>query len=194
MIHLIIFGPPGAGKGTQSKLLASAYNLAHLSTGDMLRNHIKEETALGVEATYYINRGLLVPDEVVIGMIKQRIDTEKNVNGLIFDGFPRTIEQAAKLDQLLQERGQQIGLMVALDISDSTIHQRMRARAEKEGRTDDTNDETIATRIATYYKKTEPLLHYYKKQNKCHHVSGAQSVQEVSEAICNLIDRFVKHE
>jgi adenylate kinase len=188
MLHLILFGPPGAGKGTQSKILIDKYNLIHLSTGDMLRKHLKEETELGKEAARYVNQGLLVPDEVVIDMIAQQIETNPNATGFIYDGFPRTIEQAAKLDELLKKRGQQISKMVALELPDSFIHERMRKRAEVEGRADDANDEVIATRIATYHNKTKPLLDYYSAQNKCARVDGAPTIEEVNRVVCNLID------
>jgi len=193
MLHLILFGPPGAGKGTQSKILISKYRLIHLSTGDMLRIHLKEQTALGKEAAHYVNQGLLVPDEVVINMIQEQIVSNPNANGFIYDGFPRTIEQAAKLDEVLAARGQQIGLMVALDLPDSFIHERMRKRAEIEGRADDAKDEVIATRIATYHQKTKPLLDYYSAQNKCKQVDGSQTIDEVNQSTCHLIDHLIQH-
>ena len=191
MLHLILFGPPGAGKGTQSKLLLSNYNLVHLSTGDMLRSHLKEQTALGLEAARYVNQGLLVPDEVVINMITHHIETNANAKGFIYDGFPRTIEQAAKLDELLATRGEQIDMMIALDLPDALIHDRMRKRAEIEGRADDTNDEVISTRIATYHQKTKPLLDYYNAQNKCRMVDGTPSIDKVNIAVRTLIDSIL---
>jgi len=194
MLHLVLFGPPGAGKGTQSKILITKYNLIHLSTGDMLRNHLKEQTALGKEAAHYVNQGLLVPDEVVINMIKDQIESNPNANGFIYDGFPRTIDQAAKLDELLAARGQRISLMIALDLPDSLIHERMRKRAEVEGRTDDADDQVIATRIATYHQKTKPLLDYYSAQDKCKRVDGAPPIEEVTIAVCHIVDRFIKNE
>jgi adenylate kinase len=193
MLHLILFGPPGAGKGTQSKLLIDTYHFVHLSTGDMLRNHLKAQTTLGKEASNYVNQGLLVPDEVVINMIEQQLEAESHAKGFIFDGFPRTIEQAAQLDEMLKERGRQIDLMIALDLSDSIIHERMRSRAEKEGRTDDANPEVIATRIATYHQKTAPLLDYYSAQKKCYRIDGALPIEEVAKIVCSLIDRFLTH-
>ena len=193
MLHIILFGPPGAGKGTQSKILIDKYNLMHLSTGDMLRNHLKEKTALGMEAARYVNQGLLVPDSVVIEMIKNQIETNPQVHGFIYDGFPRTKEQAVKLDELLHERGQRISLMIALDLPDSLIRERMKKRAEIEGRTDDVNDEVIATRIATYHDKTKPLLDFYSAQNKCARIEGASSIEVVNCAICTLLDSFAKH-
>ncbi|MCL2501501.1 MAG: adenylate kinase [Bacteroidales bacterium] len=194
MLHLILFGPPGAGKGTQSKLLISKYNLTHLSTGDMLRSHLKEQTALGKEAARYINQGLLVPDEVVIDIIKHHIESNPHANGFIYDGFPRTIDQAVKLDELLTGRGQQINLMIFFDLPDSLIHERMRKRAEVEGRSDDADDQVIATRIATYHQKTKPLIDYYCAQNKCAQIDGAPSIEEVSLATCHAVDGLIKHE
>jgi len=194
MLHLILFGPPGAGKGTQSKILITKYNLIHLSTGDMLRTHLKEQTALGIEAARYINQGLLVPDEVVIDMIIQQMENNPNATGFIYDGFPRTIEQAAQLDKLLHERGDEINMMIALDLPDSLIHGRMRKRAEIEGRMDDANDDVISTRIATYHQKTKPLLDYYNVQGKCFQIDGTQAIEEISQSIGVLIDRFIPHE
>ena len=188
MVHLILFGPPGSGKGTQSKLIISTYNLIHLSTGDMLRHHLKEQTKLGKEAAHYVNQGLLVPDQVVIDMITHQIETHSNAQGFIYDGFPRTIEQAAKLDELLTSRGEQINMMIALDLPDSLIHERMRKRAEIEGRSDDTDDHVISTRISTYHQKTKPLLDYYTAQNKCQTVDGSPSINEVNTAVCALIN------
>jgi len=159
----------------------------------MLRIHLKEQTTLGVEAARYINQGLLVPDEVVIDMIKEHIESNPHAHGFIYDGFPRTIEQAAKLDELLAARGQQIGLMIALDLPDSLIRERMCKRAEIEGRADDAKDEVIATRIATYHQKTKPLLDYYSTQNKCVQVGGAQTIDEVSQCTCHIIDRLIQH-
>jgi len=193
MLHLILFGPPGAGKGTQSKILMSKYNLIHLSTGDMLRHHLKEQTPLGIEAAQYVNQGLLVPDRVVIDMIIQHIENNQNANGFIYDGFPRTIEQAARLDELLHEHGGEINLMIAINLHDSLIHDRMRKRAEIEGRVDDANDDVIATRIATYHEKTKPLLDYYSAQKKCALVEGALSIEEVNLSICTLIDHQLGH-
>jgi len=188
MLHLILFGPPGAGKGTQSKLLISTYNLVHLSTGDMLRSHLKEQTELGKEAAHWVNQGLLVPDQVVIDMITHHIGTNPNARGFVYDGFPRTIEQAAKLDEVLAARGEQINIMIALDLPDALIHERMCKRAEIEGRPDDANDEVIATRISTYHRKTKPLLDYYTAQNKCRIVDGAPDIEEVNQAVRSLID------
>jgi adenylate kinase len=157
----------------------------------MLRQHLHEQTALGKEAAGYISQGLLVPDEVVIDMIKQQLENNLDANGFIFDGFPRTIEQADRLDKLLQERGEQIDLMIALDLPDAVIYERMRKRAEIEGRIDDANPEVIATRIATYHEKTKPLMTYYSAQDKCARVNGAQTIEEANQDICNLVDRLI---
>ena len=192
MFHLILFGPPGAGKGTQSKLLMNTYGLIHLSTGDMLRGHLKEQTALGQEAARYVHQGLLVPDKVVIDMIDHQIECNLDAKGFIFDGFPRTIEQAQKLDELLKKRGQEINLMISFDLDDSLIHERMRRRAEIECRTDDANDDVIATRIATYHKNTAPLIDYYSAQKKCITANGSLPIEEVYHACCLVIDAKLK--
>ena len=188
MLHLILFGPPGAGKGTQSKLLLPKYDLVHLSTGEMLRQHMADQTSLGIEAGRFINQGLLVPDQVVVEMIKQHIQEHPEAKGFIYDGFPRTLEQAAKLDELLESRGEQIGLMIALDVPDLITHERMHLRAKAEGRTDDADDLVVATRIAAYHSKTEPLLEYYALRNKCCRINGAVDIDAAFQAICDLID------
>ena len=191
MLHLILFGPPGAGKGTQSKILIDKYNLIHLSTGDMLRSHLHKQTELGKEAAAFISQGLLVPDIVVIDMIKQQLENNPHTNGFIFDGFPRTLAQAAELDQLLHTRNEEISLMIALDLPDSIIFERMRKRAEIEGRSDDANPQVIATRIATYHEKTKPLINYYHAKNKYAQVNGALTIEGANQAICHLVDRFI---
>ena len=194
MLHIILFGPPGVGKGTQSKLLVSKYHLIHLSTGDMLRSHIAEQSPTGIEAARYINKGQLVPDSVVINMIQQHIAENPEAKGFIYDGFPRTTQQAVQFDHILQLIAAKITIMIALDLPDEITHQRMHHRATRENRIDDTNEHVIATRIATYHKKTEPLLHYYSQQGKCFRVDGTPSIEAVHTAICQLIDPHCPHE
>jgi Adenylate kinase and related kinases len=193
MLHLIIFGPPGAGKGTQSQFLVSKYHFIHLSTGEMLRRHIKEKTPLGIEAATYIDKGHLVPDAVVINMIRQKLEENPNATGFIYDGFPRTTEQAIELDRILAERGEALAFMLALDVPDEITHRRIRHRAEQEDRIDDTDDSIIATRIATYHRRTEPVLNYYEQQGKSRKVDGAPSIESIHQAISQHIDKHLSH-
>ena len=191
MLHLILFGPPGAGKGTQSQFLVSKYHFIHLSTGEMLRRHIKEQTPLGLEAATYIDKGHLVPDAIVINMIQEKLEESPDATGFIYDGFPRTTEQAIQLDRILAERGHEIAFMLALDIPDKITHQRIRHRAEQENRIDDADDSIIATRIATYHQRTKPVLDYYSQQGKSKKVDGAPSIELIHKNICQHIDKYL---
>ena len=166
MKYYILFGPPGAGKGTQAGAIAQKYNLKHISTGELLRAEIAAGTELGKQAKSLIDAGALVPDSVVEGMIENAFDTVKNVDGFLLDGFPRNLTQAADLDRILAKRGDEVTAVVALMIDDETIYQRIRGRAVIEGRADDANDEIIANRIRTYHSQTEPLIDYYKQAGK----------------------------
>ena len=166
MKYYILFGPPGAGKGTHAGALALKYNLKHISTGELLRAEIAAGTELGREAKSLIDKGALVPDSVVEGMIETAFDTIKNVEGFLLDGFPRNLSQASDLDAILAKRGEEVTAVVALMISDETIRTRIKGRAIIEGRADDASDETISNRIKTYHAQTEPLIEYYKKAGK----------------------------
>lgn len=166
MKYYILFGPPGAGKGTHAGALAQKYNLKHISTGELLRAEIAAGTELGREAKSLIDKGALVPDSVVEGMIETAFDTIKNVEGFLLDGFPRNLSQASDLDAILAKRGEEVTAVVALMISDETIRTRIKGRAIIEGRADDASDETINNRIKTYHAQTEPLIEYYKKAGK----------------------------
>lgn len=166
MKYYILFGPPGAGKGTHAGALAQKYNLKHISTGELLRAEIATGTELGREAKSLIDKGALVPDSVVEGMIETAFDTIKNVEGFLLDGFPRNLSQASDLDAILAKRGEEVTAVVALMISDETIRTRIKGRAIIEGRADDASDETISNRIKTYHAQTEPLIEYYKKAGK----------------------------
>ena len=166
MKYFILFGPPGAGKGTHAGALAQKYNLKHISTGELLRAEIAAGTELGREAKSLIDKGALVPDSVVEGMIETAFDTIKNVEGFLLDGFPRNLSQASDLDAILAKRGEEVTAVVALMISDETIRTRIKGRAIIEGRADDASDETISNRIKTYHALTEPLIEYYKKVGK----------------------------
>ena len=187
MKHYILFGPPGAGKGTQAKLIVEKFNLLHISTGDLLRKEIAQGTPLGLEAKQLINDGQLVPDEVVVGMIQNTFAAHPEVEGFLLDGFPRTIAQAQKLDQILQESGGQVDKVISLAIKDSTIFDRIANRAKIEGRKDDADPAIIQNRIDTYHEKTEPLIEYYKKKGNYCEIPGEQSIEEVFDCICKVI-------
>jgi len=172
MKYYIIFGPPGAGKGTQSEPMTKEYNLCHISTGDLLRAEIAKGTELGIKAKALIDAGNFVPDSIVEGMIESRFNSEKAVSGFLLDGFPRTVSQAEDLDKLLKSRGEEVTAVISLMIPDSLVHERIKHRATIEGRADDASDEVVSNRIATYHAKTEPLIQYYKAQGKYHEING----------------------
>lgn len=170
MKYYILFGPPGAGKGTHAGVIAQKYNLKHISTGELLRAEIAAGTELGKQAKTLIDAGSLVPDSVVEGMIENAFDTIKGVDGFLLDGFPRNLSQAEDLDKILAKRGEGVTAVVGLMIDDAMIFERIRGRAVIEGRADDASDEIIANRIKTYHSQTEPLIDYYKKTDKYHEV------------------------
>ena len=172
MKYYILFGPPGAGKGTHAGAIAQKYNLKHISTGELLRAEIAAGTELGRQAKSLIDAGALVPDAVVEGMIESAFDTIKGVDGFLLDGFPRNLAQAADLDQILAKRNEEVTAVVALMISDETIRKRIKGRALIEGRADDANDETISNRIRTYHAQTEPLKEYYQAAGKYYECDG----------------------
>lgn len=190
MLNLVLFGPPGAGKGTQSERLIKKYNLVHLSTGDILRSEIANGTALGLEAKKLMDQGILVPDEVVIGMISTKLDANRNAHGFIFDGFPRTQAQAAALDDLLKEKGTSIKGMLALEVEYDELVKRILHRGQDSGRSDDNDPAIIGKRIDEYNKKTAPLIDYYKAQNKFHKIIGKGTVEEIFTKLCNSIDQL----
>lgn len=177
--YYILFGPPGAGKGTQAGSLAGEYNLKHISTGELLRAEIAAGTELGKQAKDLIDNGLLVPDSVVEGMIVSAFDTVKGVNGFLLDGFPRNISQAEDLDAILSKRGESVTRVISIMISDEMIRERIKHRASIEGRADDASDATITKRIETYHSQTEPLIKYYSKQGKYHEADGFGTIEEV---------------
>ena len=187
MLNIVLFGPPGAGKGTQSAKLIAQYNLVHLSTGDILRSEVANKTALGLQAKALMDAGLLVPDEVVIGMIRERILKDKTAGGFIFDGFPRTIAQAEALDKMLSENNLSITAMVQLEVPKNELVSRLLHRASIENRPDDT-PETISKRIQEYEQKTLPVATYYSNQGKLRAVSGVGSVEEITQAILKTVD------
>ncbi len=188
MFNLILFGPPGSGKGTQSEKLMARYQLQHLSTGDLLRSEISRNTALGQEAKKVMDKGQLVPDEVVIGMISSALDHHPKAKGFLFDGFPRTSAQAEALDKLLDHRNAPIAAMLALEVSEQELVKRLMKRGETSGRSDDTNEQVIRARIVEYHNKTAAVADYYQQFNKVKMIKGEGSVDEIFQRLCDEID------
>lgn len=191
MINLVLFGPPGAGKGTQSIRIAGQYHLAHISTGDIFRSEIKNETPLGLKVRSIIEKGELVPDELLIDLLRTAMNRHTELNGFIFDGFPRTLRQAADLDDLLKETGEKVTLTLALEVDDQELMTRLLNRARIEGRKDDT-EQVIANRLKVYQTQTSPLIEYYKRQGKFRVVHGKGSVEEILGRLCKVIDGVVE--
>jgi adenylate kinase len=188
MLNIVLFGPPGAGKGTQSEKLIDKYGLVHLSTGDILRSEIARGTALGMEAKQIMDRGDLVSDEIVIGMIEAKLDATPHANGFIFDGFPRTQTQAIALDDLLQKKGTAISAMLALEVDNEELVKRLLIRGKASGRADDQNEEIIRNRVNEYNNKTLPLKKYYSEQGKFHSIDGIGAVDSIFN---QLVERIV---
>jgi adenylate kinase len=190
MFNLVLFGPPGSGKGTQSVNIVSTYKLEHISTGDLLRDEVSRQTPLGIEAKKYMDQGMLVPDEVVIGMISGKIDEMPEARGFVFDGFPRTRAQADALDKLLEFKNTRIDLVLALDIPEPELVKRLLSRGETSGRSDD-NEEIIAKRIKEYYAKTQPVAHYYNSQGKLEHIAGLHSIPDTFKMLSGHINKYL---
>ena len=188
MLNIVLFGPPGAGKGTQSEKLIEKYNLKHLSTGDILRSAIQNQTQLGLEAKKFIDKGELVPDETVIGLIERELDTHKTVKGFIFDGFPRTTIQAQKLDEMLHKHGVSITLMMALEVEHQELINRLLNRGLQSARTDDQNVDIIENRIKVYNEYTKVVADYYKEQGKFKSIYGMGTIDEIFGRLCSSID------
>lgn len=188
-LNIVLFGPPGAGKGTQSAMLIEKYKLVHFSTGDILRGEIAAGTKLGLEAKALMDQGLLVPDTVVIGMIQNKIDQNADSKGFIFDGFPRTVPQAQALDKLLADRGTSITVMLALEVDDEELMNRLLSRAKVLGRTDDQDPTIIENRIKEYNNKTAPLKDFYREQNKLRVVNGVGSIDDIFNTLCSAVER-----
>jgi adenylate kinase len=188
MFNLILFGPPGSGKGTQSEKLIAKYGLKHLSTGDLLRHEINNQTPLGKEAQNFMDKGQLVPDEVVIGMISSALDENPDAKGFLFDGFPRTPAQANALDNLLELKEAPIAAMLALDVSEEELVKRLLKRGETSGRSDDNNENVIRARIVEYHNKTAIVADYYKQFNKVVMIKGEGTVEDIFERLCAEID------
>ncbi|GAC1400594.1 MAG: adenylate kinase [Sediminibacterium sp.] len=189
MFNIILFGPPGSGKGTQSEKLITAYGLQHLSTGDLLRSEIARETRLGLEAKNFMDKGQLVPDEVVIGMISAALDSHPQARGFLFDGFPRTEAQSVALDALLQQKNTAIGVVLALEVGEEELVKRLLHRGLSSGRSDDNNEGVVRARIIEYHKKTAAVANYYAQFNKVVKVKGEGSVKEIFEALCSEINK-----
>ena len=187
MLNLILFGPPGSGKGTQAKKLIEKYNLLHISTGDLFRFNIKNNTPLGIEAKSYMDKGNLVPDSVTINMLKAKVNENPDVPGFIFDGFPRNIAQAEALDSFLKEKEQSVSGLLALDVPDEELIKRLLERGKDSGRPDDQDENIIANRINVYNKETAPVFDFYKNQKRADKVQGVGSVENIFERLCSMI-------
>jgi adenylate kinase len=191
MLNIILFGPPGAGKGTQSEKIIDQYKLTHIATGDLFRKHLGEGTDLGKLAQKYMDEGNLVPDEVVIGMVDEKIkETKANSNGYIFDGFPRTVPQAKALDTLLEEKGEKIAGMIALDVPEEELKKRIKERSKTSGRTDDQDEAKIENRIKVYQEETLPVANYYDGEGKYVKIHGVGTIDEIFGKISSEIDKL----
>ena len=190
MKNIVLFGPPGAGKGTQAEFLKEMYNLVHISTGDVFRFNIKNATELGVLAKKYMDEGDLVPDEVTINMLKAEVEKNADANGFIFDGFPRTQSQAEALDAFLGDKGEQINAMIALEVPEDTLVTRLLERGKTSGRTDDTDEGKIRNRFNEYNTKTAILKDYFDAQNKYYGVNGVGSIEDITKRISEVFDKL----
>ena len=189
MLNVVIFGAPGSGKGTQSELIISKYGLFHISTGEILRQEIQKQTELGVIAEGYITAGQLVPDELIIKMLAEKIDSTTDAKGFIFDGFPRTMAQGEALDNLLREKNTSIIAVLNLVVEEKELISRLTKRGEESGRTDD-NPEVIKKRLDVYRNQTEPLIDYYKKKGKLFNIKGNNEIRYVFDKIVEMLDRL----
>lgn len=192
MTNLVLFGPPGAGKGTQATVLKDKYQLVHISTGDVFRYNIKNQTELGLSAKSYIDKGQLVPDAVTIEMLKAEVEQNPEAKGFIFDGFPRTEAQADALKELLDSKGTEVHAMIALEVEDEILVQRLLERGKISGRPDDANEEVIRKRIRVYYEETAILKEYYQKQDKYYGVDGVGSINEITDRLSAVIDGLLE--
>lgn len=190
MFNLVLFGPPGSGKGTQSENILKTYQLQHISTGDLLRDEVSRQTPLGTEAKKFMDQGMLVPDEVVIGMISGRIDDATDARGFIFDGFPRTRHQAEALDKLLEFKNTKINLVLALDVPEPELVKRLLGRGATSGRSDD-NEEVIQKRIKEYHAKTQPVANYYSEQGKLENIKGDHTIDETFKVLSRHINKYL---
>lgn len=189
MYNLILFGPPGSGKGTQSEKLIQKYDLIHLSTGDLLRAEIAKQSPLGIRAKEIIEKGQLVPDEVVIGMINNRLEAHEDAKGFLFDGFPRTVNQAIALDELLALKKAAINKVLALHVDDDMLTGRLLNRGKTSGRPDDENEQVIRKRLSVYHQDTQPVGSYYQEKGLLKNVDGAGTIEETFEVLCSEIEK-----
>jgi adenylate kinase len=190
MTNLILFGPPGSGKGTQAAKMIEKYGLVHISTGDLFRYEMGNNTPLGLEAKSYMAKGELVPDSVTIGMLRNKVDAHPDAGGFIFDGFPRTIPQAEALDALLDDKGSSIHALIALQCDDEEIVQRIKKRGETSGRPDDNDEHIIRTRIQVYKNETTPVFDFYDAQGKSHSIVGIGEIEEIFGRISAVVDQL----
>jgi len=190
MFNLVLFGPPGSGKGTQSENIVTTYKLQHISTGDLLRDEVSRHTPLGTEAKKYMDQGMLVPDEVVIGMISGKIDEMPDARGFVFDGFPRTRAQAEALDKLLEFKQTKIHLVLSLEVPEPELIKRLLGRGETSGRSDDT-EEVITKRIKEYHLKTQPVANYYNAYGKLEPVMGSHSIADTFKVLAKHINKYI---
>lgn len=194
MFNLVLFGPPGSGKGTQATNLIEKYKLVHLSTGDLLRSEIANKTPLGIEAKKIMDAGQLVPDEVVIGIIDNCLEKNAGANGFLFDGFPRTITQAKALDKLLELKKNQINLVLALQVNEEELVRRLLERGKTSGRSDDTSEEVIRKRFQVYTNDTEPVAQHYQESDKFKAIPGEGSIDDIFASLSSAIDEYKKGE
>ncbi len=190
MINLILFGPPGSGKGTQAEKLVERYELLHISTGDLFRYEMGNNTPLGQKAKEYISKGELVPDEVTVGMLRNKVEANLDVRGYIFDGFPRTIAQAEALDELLAEKNEAVSELIMLDVPDDEIVARILHRGKTSGRADDLDESIIRNRIEVYKSETTPVFDYYAEKDKAIKINGVGSINEIFERLSDEVDNL----
>lgn len=190
MINLVLFGPPGSGKGTQAEKLVEKYDLLHISTGDLFRFNMKNDTPLGQEAKSYISKGELVPDSVTINMLKARVDETPDVKGYIFDGFPRNINQSEHLDKILAERGSKVSALLMLEVEEAEVVSRILNRGKTSGRADDNDESIIRNRFQVYQSETAPVFDYYDAKDKSHKIEGIGTIEEVGARLSEIIDKL----
>lgn len=188
MINLILFGPPGSGKGTQAAKLVEQYNLMHISTGDLFRFEMGNDTPLGKEAKSYISKGALVPDSVTIGMLKNKVNANPDVPGFIFDGFPRTVAQAEALDEFLATKNEKVTALVSMGVADKELISRLLERGKTSGRADDSDESIIKNRLNVYKSETTPVFDYYNEKMMARKVDGQGTIAQIFTRLCNVID------